>query len=199
MIAEIVSNGMLSLPSAMATIGLVPAVIIIIFLGVWATYTSWVLVCFKLRHPEVHSMGDAGYILFGWAGREVLAFGTFVFAILASGSQLVAGAAALSSLYESKLCVMLYTGIFAAATLLCSFPRTFDRLGWISVLSVLCILVAGIVGLIGAILFDQLWPRVIPNQLFNRGWLVSDPRTVSGGSKTGDLLQWSDPARFRLR
>lgn len=60
MIAEIVSNGMLSLPSSLAVVGMVPGLIIIVFLGIFATYTSWILVKFKLRHPEVHTMGDAG-------------------------------------------------------------------------------------------------------------------------------------------
>lgn len=52
MIAEIVSNGMLSLPSSLAAVGIVPGVIIIAFLGAFATYTSWVLIQFKIRHPE---------------------------------------------------------------------------------------------------------------------------------------------------
>src|SRR3954463_11728340 len=83
MIAEIVSNGMLSLPAALATVGMVPGVILIVFLGIFATFTAWVLIQFKLRHPNVHSrlsdsllaclrtkdffsdMGDAGMIIFG--------------------------------------------------------------------------------------------------------------------------------------
>lgn len=52
MIAEIVSNGMLSLPSSLAVVGMVPGVIIILFLGIFATFTSWLLVEFKLRHPQ---------------------------------------------------------------------------------------------------------------------------------------------------
>lgn len=52
MIAEIVSNGMLSLPSSLAVVGLVPGVIIIVFLGSFALFTSWILIQFKLRHPE---------------------------------------------------------------------------------------------------------------------------------------------------
>jgi amino acid permease len=150
MIAEIVSNGMLSLPQSLAVVGIVPGVILIIFLGVFATYTSYLLVQFKLRHPEVHSMGDAGYILFGWFGRELLAFGTVVFAVCATGSQLLAGQIALASLSNNKLCLMLYTGIFAIPTFLCSFPRTMDRLSWLSIPAVLSILIAGIVGMIGA-------------------------------------------------
>ena len=110
MIAEIVSNGMLSLPQALATVGIVPGVILIVFLGVFATFTSWVLIQFKLRHPEVHNMGDAGYILAGPIGREVLAAGTVIFAVFATGSQLLAGQIALSELSDGKLCLMLYTG-----------------------------------------------------------------------------------------
>ena len=45
---------------------------------------------------------------------------------------------------------MLYTGIFAIPTLICSLPRTLDRLSWLSVPSVISIIVAGIVGMIGA-------------------------------------------------
>lgn len=150
MIAEIVSNGMLSLPSSLAVVGIVPGIILIVFLGVFATYTSWLLVKFKMRHPEVHTMGDAGNILFGPIGREVLAFGTVVFAIFATGGQLLAGQLALASLSDNKLCLMLYTGIFAIPTLICSFPRTLDGLSWLSIPSVLSIMVAGVVGMVGA-------------------------------------------------
>ncbi|MCJ1364240.1 hypothetical protein MMC16_003349 [Acarospora aff. strigata] len=150
MIAEIVSNGMLSLPSSLAVVGIVPGVILIVFLGVFATYTSYLLIQFKLNHPEVHNMGDAGFILFGRFGRELLSFGTIVFAVFATGGQLLAGQIALASLSGSKLCLMLYTGIFAVPTLLFALPRTLDRLTWLSVASVICIIVAGIVGMVGA-------------------------------------------------
>jgi hypothetical protein len=95
-------------------------------------------------------MGDAGYILFGVVGREVLAAGTIIFAVFATGSQLLAGQIALASLSDNKLCLMLYTGIFTIPVLLCSFPRTLDRLSWLSVPAVISILIAGIVGMIGA-------------------------------------------------
>ena len=172
MIAEIVSNGMLSLPSSLAVVGLVPGIIIIVFLGVFGLFTSWILIQFKLRHPEgegtlprplnsrhylelnrssaVHNMGDAGLIVFGPIGREVLSFGTIVFAVFATGGQLLAGQIALGALSDSKLCLMLYTGIFTIPTLVCSLPRTLDRLSWLSVPSVFSILIAGIVGMIGA-------------------------------------------------
>ena len=98
----------------------------------------------------MHTMGDAGYILFGPIGREILSFGTIIFAVFATGGQLLAGQIALGVLSENKLCLMLYTGIFTIPTLLCSLPRTLDRLSWLSVPSVISIIVAGIVGMIGA-------------------------------------------------
>lgn len=134
---------------------MIPGLILIIFLGIFATYTSWLLVKFKMNHPEVHTMGDAGNILFGPIGRELLAFGTVVFAIFATGGQLLAGQIALASLSDNKLCTMLYTGIFAIPTLACSFPRTFDKLSWLSIASVCSIIVAGIVGMVGAGLYPE--------------------------------------------
>ena len=95
-------------------------------------------------------MGDAGYILFGPIGREVLSGGTVIFAIFGTGGQLLAGQIALGALSSNKLCLMLYTGIFAIPTLLCSLPRTLDSLSWLSIPSVISILVAGIVGMVGA-------------------------------------------------
>jgi hypothetical protein len=78
MIAEIVSNGMLSLPSTLAVVGsvvlshetlymisnpfsgagIVPGVVLIVFLGIWGLYTAKLLVDFKINHPEVHNMGS---------------------------------------------------------------------------------------------------------------------------------------------
>ncbi|KAL9100715.1 MAG: hypothetical protein Q9163_003941 [Psora crenata] len=171
---------MLSLPSTLAIVGLVPGIILIVFFGIFALFTSWILIQFKLRHPEgkpdvipvwfphpnpnppfskgsgnilasaVHTMGDAGYILFGSIGRETLAFGTIVFAIFSAGSLLVSGQVALASLSNNKLCLTLYTGIFAIPTLLCSLPRTLEQLGWFSILAVISIIIAGIVGMVGA-------------------------------------------------
>ena len=58
------------------------------------------------RSNIVHNMGDAGYILFGFPGREILSFGTIVFAVFATGGQLLAGQIALANLSSNKLCLV---------------------------------------------------------------------------------------------
>ncbi|KAI0785986.1 amino acid transporter [Abortiporus biennis] len=150
MIAEIVSNGMLSLPNAMAAVGIVPALILIIFLGVFALYTAKLLIDFKLNHPDVHSMGDAGYILFGPIGREVLGLGTIIFAICGTGSELLSGQLALSVLSNNGLCAILLLLIFSVATFLLALPRTLGRLSWLGLISVTLITLCGVLGMVGA-------------------------------------------------
>ena len=90
MIAEVVSNGMLS-PLLPRRRWHHPGLTLVIFLGVFVTYTSYLLVQFKLRHPKVHNTGNAGLILFGLFERELLTFSTTVFAVFATGGQLLAG------------------------------------------------------------------------------------------------------------
>lgn len=82
MIAEIVSNGMLTLPNAMAAVGelqfsycrssrkirhvdlpsrlsgILPSLILTIFLGAFGLFTAKLLIDFKLNHPDVHNMGE---------------------------------------------------------------------------------------------------------------------------------------------
>ncbi|KAL2034390.1 hypothetical protein VTO58DRAFT_105104 [Aureobasidium pullulans] len=55
MITEIVTGGTLTLPQAIAVVGLVPGTIIILFCGIWALFTSFLLINFKLNHPEFFS------------------------------------------------------------------------------------------------------------------------------------------------
>ena len=53
MIAETISLGILSLPSVLAAVGMVPGIILLLGLGIIATYTAYVLGQFKLAYPHV--------------------------------------------------------------------------------------------------------------------------------------------------
>jgi len=84
-------------------VGIAPGVILTAFLGIFALYTSLVLIDFKLNHLDVHNMGDAGRILGGPVLHEILAAGTVIFAVFATGSQLLAGQITLSVLSDNRL------------------------------------------------------------------------------------------------
>ena len=72
MIAETISLGILSLPSVMATVGLVPGIVMLVVLGIIASYTGFVFGQFKQAFPHVANMADAGEVLMGAFGRELI-------------------------------------------------------------------------------------------------------------------------------
>lgn len=154
MTTEIVTVGTLGFPQAFAVVGLVPGLIVSIFCGVFALYTALLLIDFKLNHPEVHNMGDAGYILMspfklGWLGREVLSTGAILFAICSVGAMQLTGGLAISTLADHTICAMGSNGIYAAAILILSIPRTFDfGLHWLSALACACVVISCIVAMV---------------------------------------------------
>ncbi|TBU55100.1 amino acid transporter [Dichomitus squalens] len=150
MITEIVSTGMLTLPNAMAVVGIVPSLILTVFLGVFALYTAKLLIDFKHNHPEVHNMGDAGFIMFGPVGREVFSVGSLIFAIFCVGALVLSGQQALSVLSDNGLCATVLLVIFSLATFLVSLPRTLAQLSWVGLLSAAFIGICGLSGMIGA-------------------------------------------------
>jgi len=184
MIAEIVSNGMLSLPNAMAVVGIVPALILTIFLGVFGLFTAKLLIDFKLNHPEVHSMGDAGYILFGPIGREVLGMGTVIFAICATGAEILSGQQALSMLSNNGLCAIYLLLIFSVATFLLALPRTLGRLSWLGLVSVALIGICGLVGMIGAGVNptpDRIVQAAVPTNFYQAFLAITGPTFAYAG------------------
>ncbi|KAF5665077.1 neutral amino acid permease [Fusarium denticulatum] len=64
--------GILSIPSAFHTLGLVPGLICLLVIGGITTWSDYIIGTFKLNHREVYGIDDAGGILFGRFGRELL-------------------------------------------------------------------------------------------------------------------------------
>ena len=64
MIAETISLGILSLPSVLKAVGIIPGVILIIGLSVVSTYTGYVLGQFKLRYVGL-SFSSRSFLFLG--------------------------------------------------------------------------------------------------------------------------------------
>jgi amino acid permease len=65
--------GVLSIPSAFDTLGLIPGVICLLAIAGISTWSNYIVGVFKLRHPEVYGIDDVGKKLFGRIGQEILA------------------------------------------------------------------------------------------------------------------------------
>ncbi|OQE43631.1 hypothetical protein PENCOP_c003G08510 [Penicillium coprophilum] len=137
MIAENVSVGILSLPSAVATLGMVPAAIMILFVSALSWYTGYVIGQFKLRHPEVHSMGDAGEILMGPFGRELLGIGQLLLLIFLMASNILMFNILMNVLTDHGTCTLVFGVVGLIICFLGALPRTMDKVYVMSVISLL--------------------------------------------------------------
>ena len=149
MIAETISLGILSLPKVLATIGLVPGVILIAGLGALATYTGFVLGQFKLRYPHVHNMADAGEVLLGPIGREIFGVAQMLFLIFVMGSHILTFSIMLNTVSNHGTCTIVFGIVGMAVSLICTLPRTLKRVSYLSIASFISIIAAVVITMVG--------------------------------------------------
>ncbi|KAJ6190146.1 hypothetical protein N7519_000167 [Penicillium mononematosum] len=148
MVAETISLGILSLPAAIAGIGLVPGLILLIGLGLLATYTGYVIGQFKWRYPHISSMADAGEQLMGRFGRELFGTGQLLFLIFLMASHILTFTVALNSITGHATCSIVFGVVGLILSLILSLPRTLEKMSWLSLVSFISIFVAVMVTMI---------------------------------------------------
>ncbi|KAF7513417.1 hypothetical protein GJ744_009838 [Endocarpon pusillum] len=142
MIAETVSLGILSLPSALATLGLIPGLILLLSLGGLSTYTGLVIGQFKLRHPHIHSMADAGMVLFGRIGGEIIGVGQLLFFVFIMGSHILTFSIMMNAITSHAACTIVFMLVGMVLSFLLTIPRTLKNLSWWSITSFISIIAA---------------------------------------------------------
>lgn len=65
--------GVLSIPAAFDVLGIVPGMIVVLTVAIITTWSDYIIGVFKLNHPDVYGLDDAGKKTFGRIGREILA------------------------------------------------------------------------------------------------------------------------------
>ncbi|KAJ5757297.1 uncharacterized protein N7511_005991 [Penicillium nucicola] len=149
MIAESVSLGVLSLPKTLAELGLAPALVLIIGLGILATYTGYTIHQFRARYPHIQNLADAGEILFGAFGRELFGLGQLLFSIFIMGSHILTFSVMMNTVTEHGTCTMVFTTVGFVICFVCSLPRTMKNMTYISCMSFVSILTAVLITMIG--------------------------------------------------
>jgi amino acid permease len=133
MLAENVSLGVLALPQALAILGLIPGLLCILFLGIIATYTGWIIGEFRLAYPAVQSFADAGMVMAGPIGREVMATGQVLILIFIMGAHILSFSIAMNAITGHAMCTIAWNVI---GLLLCfglGLPRTFKNVSYLSI------------------------------------------------------------------
>ncbi|KAL2844545.1 transmembrane amino acid transporter protein-domain-containing protein, partial [Aspergillus pseudoustus] len=148
MVAETISLGILSIPKAIAGLGLVPALVILIGMGLIASYTGYVIGQFKWRYPHVVSMADAGEVLMGRFGREVLFSGQMLFLIFLMASHILTFTVAMNTMTNHGTCSLVFGVVGLIVSLIFSLPRTMKNMSWLSLASFISIFCAVVIAMI---------------------------------------------------
>ncbi|QSZ34471.1 hypothetical protein DSL72_006065 [Monilinia vaccinii-corymbosi] len=142
MIAENISLGILSLPAVLAKCGLIGGLIAIIGLGIFSTYSGYVLWQFKMRFPQVTSYVDIGGVLFGSWGREIFGVAYVIYCIFCMASHLLTFTIAMNVLTNHATCTIIWGVIGLAVFTLFSLNRTLKNVSFLSIISFTSILSA---------------------------------------------------------
>ncbi len=139
LIVEAIALGSLSLPSAFATLGMVAGVILCVGLGLVAIYTSDIVGQVKLKYPEVKHYADAGRLLLGRFGYELVGAMFTLQLVFLVGSHCLTGTIALQTITEHATCSVVFGVVSAIILLILAIPPSFAELailGYIDFVSV---------------------------------------------------------------
>lgn len=148
MVAETISLGILSLPAAIAVVGLIPGLILLIFLGALATYTGYVIGQFRLKYTHVANMADAGEVLFGHVGREVLGFGQSLFIVFVMGAHILSFSIAMNAITSHATCTVVFMVVGTVVSFIFTLPRTLGNLSYYCIASFASIIAAVLITMI---------------------------------------------------
>ncbi|ETI28587.1 hypothetical protein G647_01037 [Cladophialophora carrionii CBS 160.54] len=178
MVAETISLGILSLPRAMADLGIVPGLILLVCLGAMASYTGFVIGQFKMHHPHIHSFACAGEVLFGKWGGRILGWGQFAFYVFIMGSHILTFSIMMNAITGHGACTILWMVVGTIPSLLFTLPRTLKHLSYYSIASFISIIGAVMItmvgvsitkpGMVNGALVVRFWPR--PGLTFHAGF-----------------------------
>lgn len=120
-----VGIGILSLPTAMQTLGLIPGIIAIVGLGLLTTYTAYVLVQFYRKYPTVMNVVDCCQIIGGMPLAWICAIAFELNLALTCASACLTMSIALNTMTEHAICTIAFIAFPAIASWLLCLPRKF--------------------------------------------------------------------------
>ncbi|OJJ96049.1 hypothetical protein ASPACDRAFT_35577 [Aspergillus aculeatus ATCC 16872] len=144
------STGVLSIPTAMYTLGALGGSLSVIGWTPWTEYTAIIMGNFRTRHGGCHSIADMAEIVGGRFLKETIGL-LFIFAnVLCAGSAIIAISTALNALSHHAACTVWWALIAAVSIASCASVRKLENLtfltwaGFVSIFSAVLIVVIAV-------------------------------------------------------
>ncbi|KAH6871028.1 putative amino acid transporter [Thelonectria olida] len=134
--------GVLSIPAVFDVLGMVPGVICLCLVAGITTWSDYMVGIFKISHPEVYGIADAGELMFGPVGREVLGVGFCLYWIFVSGSGMLGISIGLNTVSTHGACTAVFVAVAAILGFSFSSIQTLSRISWLAWVGLVCLLSA---------------------------------------------------------
>lgn len=137
--SEYICLAIMSFPWSYSILGLVPGLILTVFIASVVLYTSLIIWRFCLRHPEVRDVCDIGQYLF-WDSKTVWYLTAVMFLLnntFIQGVHILVGAEWLNTISNHGTCTIVFSVVTGIVSWICSLPRTFDTLSKVATFSAL--------------------------------------------------------------
>lgn len=153
MVAETVSLGILSLPNVVASLGLVPGIIVILVLGAFSWYSGLVMGEFKQRYDWVENFGDAVEVMGRSIGQgplfqEIFGWAQTTFMLFVMGSHILTWTICINTLTNSAACTIVWGVVGLVLFWSLNIPRTLKAAGVYSFVSFASIFTAVLITMI---------------------------------------------------
>lgn len=106
--------------------------IILIGLGLVASYTGFIMGQMKRKFPQITTMADAGEVIGGKWGREFIGACWILFFIFIMSSHLLTFTVAMNSITSHGTCSIVFGIVGMVVSFICSLPRTLEKMSWLS-------------------------------------------------------------------
>ncbi|KAL4809576.1 transmembrane amino acid transporter protein-domain-containing protein [Aspergillus unguis] len=155
--SEYICLAMMSFPWSYSVLGLVPGLILTVFIAGVVLYTSLIIWRFCLRHPHIRDVCDIGQHLF-WDSKIVWYLTAIMFLLnntFIQGLHCLVGAEWLNTVSNHGTCTIVFALVIAIASLICSVPRTFSTLSNIATFSALATFISVLLAVIFSAIEDH--------------------------------------------
>ncbi|GAB7328628.1 hypothetical protein MBLNU13_g00567t1 [Cladosporium sp. NU13] len=134
--------GILSIPQAFGTLGLIPGVIVLLVISAITTWSSYVVGVFKLKHPEAYGFADTAAIIFGPVGQEIASIAFCLLWIFVAASGLLGVSIGLNAISHHGTCTAVFVAVSAIIGFLVSSVRTLSKMSWLAWVGMISIVAA---------------------------------------------------------
>jgi hypothetical protein len=107
--------------------------LLILALGLVTYYTGYLVGEYKRKNPRCCSFADAGYLIAGRAGKEIMAVSMNLILLFIMSAHILSFTIALDVLTDNGTCSIVWGIVAAALSFIFGLPRTMKKLSWISI------------------------------------------------------------------